>query len=187
VIGTALMDVQARWAYSEIVDSNFSTLYDNLPPLLLNKAQLDALRAKRRSGVPFEDVAPQDRYCLAFMCCCVRPNLMIFMAGIDHFHEGQLNKAAMGALLVPPMVSNVVKFMPFSEYIEIPCSESRDARNVTGEYQASSDPLTVGRLYDTAILLDGYHRAASFWKFAPADASISAYVPTSLSAAPKMV
>jgi hypothetical protein len=41
-------------------------------------------------------------------------------------------------------------------------------------------PLTVGRLENNPVLLDGYHRAASFWRSAPENASISAYVPTFL-------
>jgi hypothetical protein len=41
-------------------------------------------------------------------------------------------------------------------------------------------PLTVGRLENNPVLLDGYHRAASFWRSAPKNASISAYVPTFL-------
>jgi hypothetical protein len=164
---TTLTDVQARWGYSEIDNSN----YDNQP-----KDQLDALRAKRRSDVPFKDLTAEDRYWLAFMCSCVRRNLMFFMAGIDRFREEQLNKTALGALIVPPMVSNFPEFMAFTQYIETPCSAPGDARNVTGGYRPSTEPLTVGRLYNTPILLDGYHRAASFWKFAPADASVSVYI-----------
>jgi hypothetical protein len=72
---------------------------------------------------------------------------MIFMAGIDRFREEQLNKTALAALIVPPMVSNFPEFMPFTQYIETPCSAPGDARNVTGSYRPSADPLTVGRLY----------------------------------------
>jgi hypothetical protein len=36
----------------------------------------------------------------------------------------------------------------------------------------------VGRIFGTLVLLDGYHRAASFWMFAEPDAVIAAYVPT---------
>jgi hypothetical protein len=181
VTDTALMDVQARWGYSEIVNSNFSALYDSQP--FLNKAQLEALRVKRRSGVLFKELTPQDRYWLAFLCWSLRPNLMIFMAGINRFREVHLNKTTLRALIVPPMVSNIWKFMPFEEYIETPCSAPGDARNVAGKYHPSADPLTIGRLSSDGVLLDGYHRAASFWKFAPAKASISAYVPEFLAVA----
>jgi hypothetical protein len=167
---TTLMDVQARWGYSETVNSNFSALYDTQP-------FIDALRAKRQSGVPFKDLTAEDRYWLAFVCWSIRPNLMIFMAGIDRFREEQLSKTALAALIVPPMVSNIPKLMPFTEYIQTPCSEPGDARNVTGGYRPSADPLTLGRLHTGLVLLDGYHRAASFWRFAPENAFISAYVP----------
>jgi len=56
-----------------------------------------------------------------------------------------------------------------------------DARNVVlhpDGYQNPVDPLTVGRIFGTLVLLDGYHRAASFWMFAEPDAVIAAYVPT---------
>jgi hypothetical protein len=170
---TTLMDVQARWGYSEIIDSNSSTYYDHQP----FKDQLDALRDKRRSGVPFKDLTAEDRYWLALICWSIRPNLMILMTGIDRFREQQLSKTALAALIVPPMVSNILKFMPFAEYIETPCSAPGDARNVTGGYRASADPLTLGRFQNSLVLLDGYHRAASFWKFALPDASVSVYVP----------
>ena len=49
---------------------------------------------------------------------------------------------------------------------------------VTGGYRPSADPLTLGRLHSGLVLLDGYHRAASFWKFAPPNAFISVYVPS---------
>jgi hypothetical protein len=187
VTDTALMDVQARWGYSEIVDSkNFSALYDSHPFAPIYRGQLDALRAKRRSDVLFKDLNPQERYWLAFMCWCIRPNLMIFMTGVDRLREVHLNKTTLGTLIVPPMVSNIPKLMRFGEYIETPCSEPGDARNATGGYHPSADPLTIGRLSSDGVLLDGYHRAASFWKFAPANASISAYEPTPMSAASKM-
>jgi hypothetical protein len=170
------MDVQARWAYSEIVDSNFSTLYDDPSG---HSSRIDALRRKRRSSFPFESLAPEERYLLALMCSSVRRNMMIFMTGVDRLREVRLNKTPLADLSVPPIVSGSRRFMPFKDYIETPCLEPGDARNVTDGYRPSSDPLTVGRLFDTLVLLDGYHRAASFWKFAPANASISAYVPTS--------
>ena len=86
---TALMDVQARWAYSEIVDSNFSTLYDDPSG---NSPRIDALRTKRRASLPFEDLTTEDRYSLALMCASVRRNMMIFMTGVDRLREVRLNK-----------------------------------------------------------------------------------------------
>jgi hypothetical protein len=183
VVSVSLLDVQARWAYSEIIDSTFAALYKNHPFALLYKNQLDALRVKRQSDLLFADVVPADRYWLAFMCCCIRSNLMILMTGVERFREVSLNKTILADLIVPPMVSDVPRFMPFREYIQTPSSGPQDARSVvpaTGDYRPPTDPLTVGRLENNPVLLDGYHRAASFWRSAPENASISAYVPTFL-------
>jgi hypothetical protein len=115
--GFSPSDVQARWAYSEIVNSNFSAHYEQQPFAPLYKDQLDPLRAKRRANVPFEHLAPQDRYWLAFMCWSLRPNLMIFMTGIEVFYEADLHRSNVAALLVPPMVSNISRLMTFQDYI----------------------------------------------------------------------
>jgi hypothetical protein len=182
VTDITLMDVQARWGYSEIVDSNHSDLYDKQPFAPLYKDQLAAVRAKHRSGLLFEELISEDRYWLAFMCSSLRTNLMVFVTGVECFRETHLNKTIIAALVVPSMVSNL-PFMSFRDYIRTPCSDPKDARNVVpsvGSYRPPADPLTVGRLDNTTILLDGYHRAASFWKFAPENASISAYVPAVL-------
>jgi hypothetical protein len=56
--------------------------------------------------------------------------------------------------------------------------EPKDARNVTGDYRPAAEAISIGRFGQHLVLLDGYHRAASFWKFASADASITAYRPT---------
>ena len=174
----SLQDVQARWAYGEIIDPNFSAYYDN--PFC--QTQLDALRNKRRSGVGFVELTAEDRQCLAFMCRCVRTSLLTFVARVEQFRERPLSKTDLAILLVPRVVSNL-PVMPFTLYIDTPCSEPGDARNVAanpGDYQAPADPLTVGRFSNKLVLLDGYHRAASFWKFAPEGSSISAYIPGSM-------
>jgi hypothetical protein len=99
-------------------------------------------------------------------------------------HEVQVDKDVLATLLVPPMVSgdSQMRFFPFAEFMDIPSADSNDSRNVvfapTG-YQVPSDLLTIGRFYQHPVLLDGYHRAAAFWKFGPADGSVMAYEPKS--------
>jgi len=44
-------------------------------------------------------------------------------------------------------------------------------------YKAPTDPLTLGKIFNNPVLLDGYHRAALFWKYGPADGIIPAYMP----------
>src|SRR4051812_24349500 len=124
-------DVQARWAYSEFVDSpNFAAQYETQQFAFLYRHELDALRAKRQRGVPFSDLTPDDRYWLALMCNSFRIVLCLFFTGIERFCEVHLNKGQLAALIVPPMVSAIPRFMPFQDYIQTPCPAPGDARNV---------------------------------------------------------
>jgi hypothetical protein len=114
------------------------------------------------------------------MCTAFRTVLCLFFTGIERFSEVQLHKPQIGSLIVPPMVLGFVDFVPFQEYMRIPCPAPGDARNVPRPqdgWVAPTDPITVGRRHNDPLLLDGYHRAASFWLYAPADAKIPAYVP----------
>jgi hypothetical protein len=170
----SLLQVQAKWAYSEIDDGTLSHNYDNGP-------NVEELRAKHRSGVPFNKLTPDEQYNLAFLCVAHRPNLMIFMTGVDGLVEGRLDRTHIGALLVPEMVSGTPGFMSFEGFMNTTAESPKDARNVLPPaqgYQVCSDPLTVGHYFGRPTLLDGYHRAASFWKFAPGDAVIRAYLPS---------
>jgi putative DNA primase/helicase len=54
---------------------------------------------------------------------------------------------------------------------------TRDVVELGGKYSFPADPLTIGRCYEHAILLDGYHRAALFWKFGPHNGNLKAYMP----------
>jgi hypothetical protein len=171
----SLLDVQARWAYSEIIDSNFAKLYDG-------REGVEALRKKRQTNVSMEKLPLVERYNLAFLCVSVRPNMMWFVTGIERFQEVDLDRTAVATLLVPPMVTPDLqgKLVPLTTYMDIPTASSDDARNVVCPpegYQASKDPVTVGYFYEHRALIDGYHRVAAFWKYGPADGIIRAYVP----------
>lgn len=170
-----LLDVQARWAYSEITDSHFTGCYDNF-------ADVDLLRAKRRDGVAFSSLSWTERYHLATMCFGVRLGLMNFFIGVERYHVRQLTKAELAQLLVPPNVWGNPRpaLIPFDQYLTIPIDAPGDARNVSENpsgYQAPTDPLSIGRYCEYPVLLDGYHRAVSFWKFAPSESVVSAYFP----------
>jgi hypothetical protein len=101
----SLLHVQAHWAYSEIVEGTLSDNYDNLP-------NIEMLRAKRKSGIPLNQLTAEERYNLALLCGMSRPNLMIFMTGVDRLVEVTLNKADIATFLVPEMVSGTPGFMP---------------------------------------------------------------------------
>src|SRR5262249_41202093 len=114
-----------------------------------------------------------------------RPNLMIFMTGIEHFDEVDLDKTGLAKLLVPAMVhgqsftsTGEGFFFPFADYIQTSSPDEKDARNVTGDYRPVADAISIGRFGQQLVLLDGYHRGVSFWRFAPPNASIPAYRPT---------
>jgi hypothetical protein len=172
----SLSYVQALWSYSEIVDSNFAHCYDN-------QQNIDTLRAKRRGRVPFTALSADERYGLAFMCASIRNPLMVFLAGIEDFQRRSLHKSQIATLIVPPAVLERIEAASFETYINTSHPDPRDPRNVAARpegYQNPTDPLTIGRYQNNLVLLDGYHRAAAFWKFAPADALIQSFYPQPL-------
>ena len=172
---TSLLDVQARWGYSEIVDATLSHYYDNVNGI-------EALRVKRREGIPFNQLAAAERYALAFGCACVRPNLFVYFVGTKGFDLVQLNRDAIGHLIVPPNVwrDSQGQFHPFSHYITTTTDEVGDARLLgppPNGYLVPADPLTVGHSFTHPIMLDGYHRAALFWKYGPPEGTLFVYMP----------
>jgi hypothetical protein len=170
----SLESIQARWAYSEIVDGSAARLYDGTP-------NIAALRHLRENGVPFDQLDANARYSLALGCVLVRSSMLIFLVGLDRFVSVGLRKDVLGSFLVPRMVSDLPEDLPFSQYIETPGTQTKDARNVpppVDGYKSPTEPLTVGRLFGTLVLLDGYHRAVSFWHFAKPEDCIPAYMPT---------
>jgi hypothetical protein len=176
----SVLQVQARWAYSEIVDGTLSRNYDGGP-------NIEELRARRRDGVPLDQLSPQEEYNLAFLCVMTRPNLMIFLTGVDRLVEVRLNRAEIATLLVPGMISDTRDFTCFDQLMNTTAKSPKDPRNVLPPpegYQSPADPLTLGRFFDHPVLLDGYHRAALLWNFAPPDTVIHAYVPVQFIPAP---
>ena len=171
----SLMDVQARWVYSEILEGTLAKFYDG-------GLNTDALRERRKAGLPFDDLTADERYTLAFQGAHVRQTLFVFFIGIEHFDLLQLTQEQLGKLIVPPDVwlDSQGQFYLFSHYITTTTDEPVDARSVqqpADGYKAPTDPLTLGKIFNNPVLLDGYHRAALFWKYGPADGIIPAYMP----------
>jgi hypothetical protein len=166
----SLIDVLARWAYSEILDARSSPYYNNLPGVA-------ELRAKRRTGVPFKALPSSDRHQLASNCACVRGGLWMFLTDVEHFREERLTKSQIAPFLVPSNVSGL-PMMRFDDFMDTPSSGPDDPRSEAAAYtKVPDDPLTLGRSGDDYVLLDGYHRAASFWRSAPHDVFILGYMP----------
>jgi hypothetical protein len=171
----SLPEVHARWAYSEIADGVFSHRYDCKP-------RVDELRAQRAAGRAFAELSGADRYALALLCTLARLNLTVFNAGVEKFRVIDLTRTELSCLLVPPMISpELQKFMPFEDFMaSLPPTSPGDARNIAANparYQPAREPLIIGRYFEHCVLLDGYRRAASFWKSAPAKATLKAFLP----------
>jgi hypothetical protein len=167
----SLVDVKARWAYSEILGARSSDCYNNL----LGVAEL---RAKRLSGVPFNALTSNDRHQLASYCDDVRGGLLMFLRGVEHSREKRLTKSQIAPFLVPSNVSGRPMMMRFNDFVNTRSPSPDDPRSEGAAYtEVPDDPLTVGRLADDYVLLDGYHRAVSFWKTASDDAFILGYMP----------
>jgi hypothetical protein len=174
----SVAEVQARWGYSEILDGTLANCYDH-------GHDTTSLRDKRRNGVPFEGLTEDDKYSLAFRSSLVRVNLMPYLAGIEQFALVEIDRAQLGKFLVPPNVwrDSQGQFYPFAHYITTTTNEAGDARTIAidpKDFRPSVDPITIGRSYQFAVLIDGYHRAAVFWKYGPGDGRLLAYVPLGL-------
>ena len=172
---TSLFDVLARWGYSEIHDGTSAAYYVGGP--------IEALRGKRQQGADFADLTPQERYTLAWQCALVRSALLAYFVGIERFSIDSITRFQLGHLLVPPNVwypQSENRACPFSHYIETESEDARDARRVQAPplgYVAPTDPLTVGYANGYYVLIDGYHRAASFWRFGPPNGTLPVNKP----------
>jgi hypothetical protein len=166
--------VVARWAYSEIIGATSSIHYTGTP-------DIEHLRAKRSSGALFADLSATERDSLVRSWRTVRGNLLAYLRFVTHFHEVELTRNQLGALWVFPMASADLcgQFATFEAYMTVSRTDMGDARVETRPYDARGGPLIIGRHTSKYVLIDGYHRAVSFWKSAPTNAAIPAYMPSS--------
>jgi hypothetical protein len=149
--------------------------YDTAP-------EIASLRFKRQNGIALEKLSLQERYNLAFQSGWVRTSLVVFLIGTDLFDVIELDRPRIAKLIVPPHVwhpESNGQYVPFEVFMTTTAKDATDSRNVElgGKYSFPADPLTIGRCYEHAILLDGYHRAALFWKFGPHNGNLKAYMP----------
>jgi hypothetical protein len=167
-----IQDVLARWAYSEIVGARTSNKYDGSPGI-------DALRAKRNAGTLFVGLSALEREMLTQGWTDVRQFMLRFMNDVAGFRLIDLTKGQLKQLFVFPEVSHDLnrRFETFETFMILPRTDMGDPRGETRPYQVCADPLTIGRHCKKKVLIDGYHRAVSFWKSAPEGAVIAAYDP----------
>jgi hypothetical protein len=166
-------EVLARWGYSEILDGTQANNYQG--------DGVDAVREKRRHLIDFGELSPRDQYLLAFHCGWIRPVMLRFFAGIDTFDLMRIKRSELGDLFVPSNVwrDSNGEYVQFRKYVNTSTDEAGDARLVTPppEYIAPTDALTVGCANGKYVLTDGYHRATTFWRFGPRDATLEVYWP----------
>ncbi|WP_156929192.1 hypothetical protein [Bradyrhizobium sp. th.b2] len=171
-----LLEVQARWGYSELTDSPAARHYSDLGHLV----------AKRSSGTSFELLSEAEQYELAFGTACARPVLLAFLTGVISFDIVRVGRARLGSMLVPPNVwypESEGRFVSFEEYMRTTGVKLDDPRSVLPKgpsYEFPTDPITFGRSFSFPILIDGFHRAARFWKYGPSDGKLLAYFPSGL-------
>ncbi|MHC2335482.1 hypothetical protein [Bradyrhizobium sp. USDA 4454] len=171
-----LLEVQARWAYSELTDSPAARHYSDLQHLV----------TKRSSGTAFEQLSEAEQYELAFGTACARPVLLAFLTGVLSFDVVEIGRARLGSMFVPPNVwypESEGRFVSFEEYMATTSVNPNDPRSVLlkgTNYEFPSDPITFGRSFSFPILIDGFHRAARFWKYGPSDGTLLAYLPSGL-------
>lgn len=170
----SLFDVQAHWGWTEISGTHSEWHR--------NSSNIEELRRKQKNGTSFNELSLDDKYFLAFKCAGIRMLLMTFMTGVHEFDLIQLDRPTLGRLWVPPYVwrDSLGTWYQFSRYINTPTDEEKDTRRlviVPEDYQPPQDPIIVGRSFEWPVMIDGYRRAALFWKFAPANGTIPAYFP----------
>ncbi|WP_375788622.1 hypothetical protein ACE10Z_15125 [Bradyrhizobium sp. Pha-3] len=171
-----LLEVQARWGYSELTDS----------PAAQHYSDLAHLAAKRLSGTSFEQLSEAERYELAFGAACARPVLLAFLTGVISFDVVEIGRARLGSMFVPPNVwdpESEGRFISFEEYMTTTSLDLDDPRSVLPKgtsYEFPADPITFGRSFSFPILIDGFHRAARFWKYGPPAGKLLAYFPSGL-------
>lgn len=113
----------------------------------------------------------------------VRRNLFVCFEGIQEFDLVPLQRNRLGDLWVPSNVwrDSNGQVYPFSHYVATETEELGDARCLerpANGYQTPPDPITIGLFENHPFLIDGYHRAALFWKYGPPDGTLLAYMPT---------
>jgi hypothetical protein len=171
-MSVSVPDALAEWAYSEIVEGVSSRDYEPLVP--------DELRRKRRLALPFSRLSQSDRYCLARACWKVRPLILIHLIGITRFELANINKAELANILVPPTAAIELRgnYATFELYMAIPSDDQKDARNIlpSQNWSPPDAPLTLGYHFQHRVLIDGFHRAAAFWR-SSTGGGLKAYVP----------
>jgi hypothetical protein len=184
--------VRARWAYSELLSPTQGESYHQ------HGGVPEALKNKKVLGLPFDELEAQEQGLLAQAWCNVR-GAEIFvraLANISAFHLTHWSKEQLAAAYVIPMFAHEATLDPwkpvtFEQWLETESKVSlhphhaREASKSSGDPDPHQDPATASwasRILkqapaDAYMLLDGYRRAARFWKEAKSAATLAVYIP----------
>jgi hypothetical protein len=168
-----LRDVLARWAYTEALGAHSSTCYDDCQGI-------EAMRAKRRAGVPFTGLSTSDRSVLFSAWHRVRGAFFgPYLATVSCYRLAQWTRASLLLVRVPPGVDpNHTHHPLLHEFFRSGSTDPSDPRNAhkDKDVKPSNDPLTLGLHEDSYVIGDGLHRAKTFL-VASAPSTIPVYVP----------
>jgi hypothetical protein len=168
-----LTDVMARWAYTEAVGAHSSTCYDGC-------AGIEALRAKRRAGVPFSELSTPERSVLFAAWYRVRSAFFgRYLGRVRGYRLAYWTRESLVSVRVPPGVDPQYTDHPrLAEFFSTEASDPRDPRNAHNEQggRPSDDPLTLGLHDGDYVIGDGLHRGKTFL-VACVPTSIAVYVP----------
>lgn len=171
-MSVSILDVLAEWGYSEIIDGTYSSKY---------QICID-IEEKRRQSVPLSALSFSERYTLARACFSIRPAIFIHLIGVTGFELVNLTREQLAKTYVPPHAAADLggKYTHFEQYMATRSDDPSDARYDLTDPQPwlnPETPLTFGYIYERLVLLDGFHRAANFWRSNPAAGILKAYVP----------
>jgi hypothetical protein len=168
----SVVDVLAEWGYSEVIDGIYASNYQ----------VYGYLKTKRSQSVLFSELSRPERYELARACFNVRPSILIHLIGNTSFEPVNLTREELAKTFVPPHAAADLEgnYTPFEQYMNTHSDDPSDARYnrpVPQPWLIPETPLTFGYIYQHRVLLDGFHRAANFWRSNPAVGILRAYVP----------
>jgi hypothetical protein len=165
-------ELQARWAYSELVSSRFAAKwYGDAPQPLSDKAE---------KKIPFEQLSSEERECLAALNASVREPLWA-LTPIDSFvctewTSEQLLQTVCVVEQPWPLLADYIATTP-------PPGDLSDPRNIAASNPptqplSEQEPIIVVPCNGKQTLFDGTLRSILFLRSSDASARIMVWVPT---------
>jgi hypothetical protein len=174
-------ELQARWAYSELLSARFISMYSQF-------AEFAGLFKKARTAVPFEALNEDETYYLFVMNDLVRSPLVWELKQVPTFVCESWTKEQIGRALTiykdndgnPIPFERFAGSCPFVVGQGLDPSDPRVAALLIPDYRVIPQkeavplvPVGDGRLK----LLDGYLRSLLFWRSSDRDSHLFVWVP----------